>query len=235
MNADNASEANKITSYAATTAHTSAKEGEQMLLMMRDLEDKAAEMSEIVSIIDSIAFQTNLLALNASVEAARAGEQGRGFAVVANEVRQLASRSSQSASQIRSMLEMSRSKTTECSAQATKSGITIRELAENVGKVSSLMEEITQASEEQSRGIDQVNIAISQIDSVTQQNAALVEESSSAAASLEEQAKQLADITAKFTIATYTTAIQHKPASPTFLKQLTKRGHTELEADWQTF
>ncbi|WP_404376952.1 methyl-accepting chemotaxis protein [Vreelandella aquamarina] len=235
MNADNAAEANKITSRAAKTAHTSAEEGEQMLTMMRELEENAAKMGEIVSIIDGIAFQTNLLALNASVEAARAGEQGRGFAVVANEVRQLASRSSQSASQIRSMLEMSRSKTTECSTQAQKSGTTIRELAENVGKVSALMAEITQASEEQSRGIDQVNIAISQIDSVTQQNAALVEESSSAAASLEDQARQLADITAKFKVSTYTKANHHALATPTYLKQITKREHADSEADWQTF
>jgi len=235
MNADNAAEANKITSGAAKTAHTSAEEGEQMLAMMRELEDNATKMGEIVGIIDGIAFQTNLLALNASVEAARAGEQGRGFAVVANEVRQLASRSSQSASQIRSMLEVSRAKTIECSGQAQKSGVTIRDLAESVSKVSALMAEITQASEEQSRGIDQVNIAVSQIDSVTQQNAALVEESSSAAASLEDQARQLADITAKFTVLTTTTANQHTPANPTYLKQITKRDRAELEADWQTF
>lgn len=235
MNADNAAEANKITSGAAKTAHTSAEEGEQMLAMMRELEDNATKMGEIVGIIDGIAFQTNLLALNASVEAARAGEQGRGFAVVANEVRQLASRSSQSASQIRSMLEVSRAKTIECSGQAQKSGVTIRDLAESVSKVSALMAEITQASEEQSRGIDQVNIAVSQIDSVTQQNAALVEESSSAAASLEDQARQLADITAKFTVLTTTTANQHTPANPTYLKQIAKRDRAELEADWQTF
>ena len=235
MNADNAAEANKITSGAAKTAHTSAEEGEQMLAMMRELEENATKMGEIVGIIDGIAFQTNLLALNASVEAARAGEQGRGFAVVANEVRQLASRSSQSASQIRSMLEVSRAKTIECSGQAQKSGVTIRDLAESVSKVSALMAEITQASEEQSRGIDQVNIAVSQIDSVTQQNAALVEESSSAAASLEDQARQLADITAKFTVLTTTTANQHTPANPTYLKQITKRDRAELEADWQTF
>ncbi|MFI8750344.1 methyl-accepting chemotaxis protein [Vreelandella lionensis] len=235
MNADNAAEANKITSGAAKTAHTSAEEGEQMLAMMRELEDNATKMGEIVGIIDGIAFQTNLLALNASVEAARAGEQGRGFAVVANEVRQLASRSSQSASQIRSMLEVSRAKTIECSGQAQKSGVTIRDLAESVSKVSALMAEITQASEEQSRGIDQVNIAVSQIDSVTQQNAALVEESSSAAASLEDQARQLADITAKFTVLTTTMANQYTPANPTYLKQIAKRDRAELEADWQTF
>ena len=235
MNADNAAEANKITSGAAKTAHTSAEEGEQMLAMMRELEENATKMGEIVGIIDGIAFQTNLLALNASVEAARAGEQGRGFAVVANEVRQLASRSSQSASQIRSMLEVSRAKTIECSGQAQKNGVTIRDLAESVSKVSALMAEITQASEEQSRGIDQVNIAVSQIDSVTQQNAALVEESSSAAASLEDQARQLADITAKFTVLTTTMANQYTPANPTYLKQIAKRDRAELEADWQTF
>ncbi|XQU09301.1 methyl-accepting chemotaxis protein [Halomonas sp. LY9] len=237
MNADNAAEANKITSTAAKTAHTSAEEGKQMLAMMRELEDNATKMGEIVGIIDGIAFQTNLLALNASVEAARAGEQGRGFAVVANEVRQLASRSSQSASQIRSMLEISRTKTGECSGQAQKSGVTIRELAESVSKVSALMAEITQASEEQSRGIDQVNIAISQIDSVTQQNAALVEESSTAAASLEGQAKQLADITAKFTITAYAPARQEQLApSATYTPARSAKRETEaLELDWQTF
>ena len=241
MNADNAAEANKITSSAAKTAHTSAEESEQMLAMMRELEENATKMGEIVGIIDGIAFQTNLLALNASVEAARAGEQGRGFAVVANEVRQLASRSSQSASQIRSMLEISRSKTVECSGQAQKSGTTIRELADNVSKVSALMAEITQASEEQSRGIDQVNIAISQIDSVTQQNAALVEESSTAAASLEDQAKQLAEITAQFTVAAYAPARQAPLAPPTnYLSASTPARNTKREADafeldWQTF
>ncbi|WP_404344921.1 methyl-accepting chemotaxis protein [Vreelandella venusta] len=241
MNADNAAEANKITSSAAKTAHTSAEESEQMLAMMRELEDNATKMGEIVGIIDGIAFQTNLLALNASVEAARAGEQGRGFAVVANEVRQLASRSSQSASQIRSMLEISRTKTVECSGQAQKSGTTIRELADNVSKVSALMAEITQASEEQSRGIDQVNIAISQIDSVTQQNAALVEESSTAAASLEDQAKQLAEITSQFTVATYAPARQEPLAPPASYAPATtparkaKREAEALELDWQTF
>lgn len=241
MNADNAAEANKITSTAAKTAHTSAEEGEQMLVMMRELEDNATKMGEIVGIIDGIAFQTNLLALNASVEAARAGEQGRGFAVVANEVRQLASRSSQSASQIRTMLDISRTKTLECSGQAQKSGVTIRELAESVSKVSALMAEITQASEEQSRGIDQVNIAISQIDSVTQQNAALVEESSTAAASLEDQAKQLADITAKFTVAAYTPN-RPQPLAPSASyssastpARNAQRETEALELDWQTF
>lgn len=238
MNADNAAEANKITSNAAKTAHTSAEEGEQMLAMMRELEENATKMGEIVGIIDGIAFQTNLLALNASVEAARAGEQGRGFAVVANEVRQLASRSSQSASQIRSMLEISRTKTVECSGQAQKSGVTIRELAESVSKVSSLMAEITQASEEQSRGIDQVNIAISQIDSVTQQNAALVEESSTAAASLEDQAKQLAEITSQFTVAAYASASKERLApspSRALATRSEKQETEELELDWQTF
>ena len=158
---------------------------------MQEINESSRKISEIVGLIDDIAFQTNLLALNASVEAARAGEQGRGFAVVASEVRNLASRSAAAAKDIKALVEDSAAKVAGGSEQVALSGKTLDAIVENVHKVGDIIAEIAAASSEQSSGIEQVNLAVSQMDSMTQQNASLVEESAAASRSLEEQALAL--------------------------------------------
>jgi len=165
---------------------------------MRAISGSSARISDIVGVIDGIAFQTNILALNAAVEAARAGEQGKGFAVVASEVRTLAQRSAAAAKEIKQLIEDSAQKVGVGSAQVETAGSTMREIVDSVQRVTSLMGEISAASEEQASGIDQVNRAVTQMDGVTQQNAALVEQAAAAAGALEEQARQLAGAVAVF-------------------------------------
>ncbi|WP_242609167.1 methyl-accepting chemotaxis protein, partial [Achromobacter xylosoxidans] len=167
---------------------------------MQGISASSRKISEIVSVIDGIAFQTNILALNAAVEAARAGEQGKGFAVVAGEVRSLAQRSAQAAKEIKGLIEDSVSKVGAGSQQVERAGATMQEIVASVKRVTDIMGEISAASEEQSSGIDQVNRAVSQMDEVTQQNAALVEEAAAAAGSLQEQAQRLAEAVAVFKI-----------------------------------
>jgi len=167
---------------------------------MQGISASSRKISEIVSVIDGIAFQTNILALNAAVEAARAGEQGKGFAVVAGEVRSLAQRSAQAAKEIKGLIEDSVTKVGAGSQQVERAGATMQEIVTSVRRVTDIMGEISAASEEQSSGIDQVNRAVSQMDEVTQQNAALVEEAAAAAGSLQEQAQRLAEAVAVFKI-----------------------------------
>jgi methyl-accepting chemotaxis protein len=155
---------------------------------------------DIISVIDGIAFQTNILALNAAVEAARAGEQGRGFAVVAGEVRNLAQRSAAAAKEIKTLIGDSVEKVEGGSKLVAQAGQTMEEIVTSIKRVTDIMSEITAASTEQSAGIEQVNLAITQMDEVTQQNAALVEEAAAAAESLEEQAQNLSVAVATFKV-----------------------------------
>jgi methyl-accepting chemotaxis protein len=198
QNADTAREANRMVAASAAVAQRGGEAVSSVVETMRAISGSSSRIADIVGVIDGIAFQTNILALNAAVEAARAGEQGKGFAVVASEVRTLAQRSAAAAKEIKQLIEDSAQKVDMGSEQVENAGATMREIVESVQRVTSLMGEISVASEEQATGIDQVNRAVSQMDSVTQQNAALVEEAAAAAGALEEQARQLAGSVAVF-------------------------------------
>ena len=200
QNADNARQANQLAASASDVAERGGSAVSEVVTTMQAISASSRKISEIVSVIDGIAFQTNILALNAAVEAARAGEQGKGFAVVAGEVRSLAQRSAQAAKEIKGLIEDSVGKVGAGSQQVERAGATMQEIVASVKRVTDIMGEISAASEEQSSGIDQVNRAVSQMDEVTQQNAALVEEAAAAAGSLEEQAQRLAEAVAVFKI-----------------------------------
>ena len=170
----------------------------QVVDTMGSINESAKKIVDIISVIDGIAFQTNILALNAAVEAARAGEQGRGFAVVAAEVRNLAQRSAAAAREIKTLIGNSVEQVEIGSKLVGQAGITMDEVVDSVRRVTDIMSEITAASQEQSAGIEQVNQAIIEMDSVTQQNAALVEQAASAAQSLQDQAAEVANVVSIF-------------------------------------
>ena len=194
QNADNARTANTLASTARDQASKGGEVVTNAVSAMSEINKSSKKISDIIGVIDEIAFQTNLLALNAAVEAARAGEQGRGFAVVAGEVRNLAQRSAGAAKEIKSLINDSVEKVDEGSKLVDESGKTLEEIVEAVKKVSDIIAEIATASQEQSSGIEEVNKAISQMDEMTQQNAALVEEAASASESMEEQAKNMIEL-----------------------------------------
>ena len=202
QNADNARQANQLAASASEVAVRGGSAVSEVIGTMQAISGSSNKISEIVSVIDGIAFQTNILALNAAVEAARAGEQGKGFAVVAGEVRNLAQRSAQAAKEIKLLIEDSVSKVSVGSGQVERAGATMQEIVASVKRVTDIMGEISAASEEQARGIDQVNRAVSQMDEVTQQNAALVEQAAAAAGSLQDQAGKLAEAVAVFKLGT---------------------------------
>jgi methyl-accepting chemotaxis protein len=191
QNAENASHANQLARGAREQAERGGEVVAQTVVAMREINSSSKKISDIVSLIDEIAFQTNLLALNAAVEAARAGEQGRGFAVVATEVRNLAQRSAGAAKEIKGLINDSAGKVKAGSELVDQSGKALAEIVESVKKVTDIVAEIAAASSEQSAGIDQVNHAVLQMDEMTQQNAALVEESAAAARAMHEQANEL--------------------------------------------
>jgi methyl-accepting chemotaxis protein len=201
QNAGTAREANALADAAAQDAARSGEAFSQVLAKMAEIKQTSARIAEINGVIDGIAFQTNILALNAAVEAARAGEQGRGFAVVAGEVRTLAQRSAQAAREIKGLIHSSVDSVEQGYELATHSSASVERLIEQVQRVSQLMSEIAGASVEQSHGIAQVNQAVTMLDQTTQQNAALVEESSAAAASLHDQAARLQSAVGRFRLA----------------------------------
>jgi len=197
-NAKNAGQANQLALTASSIAQEGGKVVQQVIETMGSIDASSKKIVEIISVIDGIAFQTNILALNAAVEAARAGEQGRGFAVVATEVRSLAQRSATAAKEIKSLIDSSVQQVGVGSTLVQQAGVTMAEVVSSVQRVTDVMTEISAASSEQTQGIEQVNLAITQMDEVTQQNAALVEEAASASQSLSHQARQLSELVGVF-------------------------------------
>ncbi|QOY94176.1 MCP four helix bundle domain-containing protein [Massilia sp. UMI-21] len=198
QNADNAQQANQMAMTASDVAKRGGTVIADVVTTMAAIKESADQIVDIIGVIDGIAFQTNILALNAAVEAARAGEQGRGFAVVASEVRTLAQRSANAAKEIKALIDTSVANVGEGSRQVAQAGSTMDEIVTSVARVTDIMGEITMASREQETGIGQINQAVSEMDTVTQQNAALVEEAAAAAQSLQEQAIGLADVVSVF-------------------------------------
>ncbi|WP_029697710.1 methyl-accepting chemotaxis protein II [Franconibacter pulveris 1160] len=247
QNADNARQASQLARTASETAQRGGKVVDGVVNTMHDIAASSKKIADIIGVIDGIAFQTNILALNAAVEAARAGEQGRGFAVVAGEVRNLASRSAQAAKEIKALIEDSVTRVDTGSVLVESAGETMQDIVSAVTRVTDIMGEIASASDEQSRGIDQVALAVSEMDRVTQQNASLVEQSAAAAAQLEEQASRLSLAVAAFRLREgETSASMQKPnlsstlsttlapaSSPASIPRETAAvGHND---NWETF
>ncbi|WP_318376392.1 methyl-accepting chemotaxis protein, partial [Enterobacter sp.] len=236
QNAENARQASHLALSASETAQKGGKVVDNVVQTMRDIAGSSQKIADIISVIDGIAFQTNILALNAAVEAARAGEQGRGFAVVAGEVRNLAQRSAQAAREIKSLIEDSVGRVEIGSTLVESAGETMDEIVSAVTRVTDIMGEIASASDEQSRGIDQVGLAVAEMDRVTQQNASLVEESAAAAAALEEQASRLTQA-----VAVFRTRRVARPASAgitpvqTMAPTVLTRKVATTDENWETF
>ncbi|EJL82323.1 chemotaxis protein [Pantoea sp. RIT-PI-b] len=236
QNAENARQASQLALSASDTARKGGEVVDGVVRTMQDIAGSSKKIADIISVIDGIAFQTNILALNAAVEAARAGEQGRGFAVVAGEVRNLAQRSAQAAKEIKGLIEDSVNRVNNGSQLVGTAGETMNDIVGAVTRVTDIMGEIASASDEQSRGIDQVGQAVTEMDRVTQQNASLVEESAAAAASLEEQASRLSQSVSVFRIPR---AAQVPPAKATLARQIAsaprKAAAAVSEGNWETF
>ena len=200
QNAENARQANQLALSASDVATRGGAVVADVVKTMGAITESAGKISDIIGVIDGIAFQTNILALNAAVEAARAGEQGRGFAVVASEVRNLAQRSASAAKEIKMLIDTSVSNVDAGSRLVGAAGSTMEEILVSVQRVTDIMGDITMASREQENGIEQINQAVSEMDTVTQQNAALVEEAAAAAQSLQEQSERLAQVVSVFRV-----------------------------------
>ncbi|QTN28239.1 MCP four helix bundle domain-containing protein [Rhodoferax sp. AJA081-3] len=211
QNADSARQANQLAMNASTVAVRGGEVVGQVVETMKGINDASRKISDIISVIDGIAFQTNILALNAAVEAARAGEQGRGFAVVASEVRSLAGRSAEAAKEIKALINASVERVEQGTALVDQAGTTMTEVVSSIKRVTDLMGEISAASNEQSAGVNQVGEAVVQMDQVTQQNAALVEEMAAAASSLQNQAADLVQVVAVFKLGAADHAGAHAP------------------------
>jgi methyl-accepting chemotaxis protein len=198
QNADNARQANQLAVGASEVAAKGGAVVGEVVETMKGINDSSRQISDIIGVIDGISFQTNILALNAAVEAARAGEQGRGFAVVAGEVRNLAQRSAEAAKEIKGLIGASVERVGKGTALVDEAGARMTEIVASIQRVTDIMGEISAASHEQSDGVAQVGNAVTQMDQATQQNAALVEESAAAAASLKGQAERLVQAVAVF-------------------------------------
>jgi methyl-accepting chemotaxis protein len=198
QNADSARSANQLAMSASTIAQEGGNVVGQVVQTMKGINESSRKISDIISVIDGIAFQTNILALNAAVEAARAGEQGRGFAVVASEVRSLAGRSAEAAKEIKNLINASVERVEHGSTLVDQAGVTMAEVVSSIKRVTDIMGEISAASSEQAAGVSQVGNAVTEMDQVTQQNAALVEEMAAAASSLKSQANELVQVVSVF-------------------------------------
>ena len=198
QNGDNARQANQLASQAADVATRGGDAARLVADTMTDIADSSNKVADIINVIDGIAFQTNILALNAAVEAARAGEQGRGFAVVATEVRSLAQRSATAAREIKALIDDSVTEVGQGTTLVNNAVDTMLEIGESIRRVNDIMNEISMATQEQVQGIEQVNTAVTEMDTVSQQNAALVEEAAAASESLQDQARMLVDVVSIF-------------------------------------
>ncbi len=240
QNADNAHHASKLASEASQTAQLGGKQVNDVVATMDQISSSSKRIAEITSVINGIAFQTNILALNAAVEAARAGEQGRGFSVVASEVRSLAQRSAQAAKEIEGLIAESVDRVKSGAKLVENTGNTMQDIVKSVTNVRDIMGEIASASDEQSRGITQISQAIVEMDSTTQQNAALVEQSAAAADSLEDQATILTQAVGAFRLSANETnnkSGQLMPPSvkaPTFTPR-SQQTTTKSDSNWETF
>jgi methyl-accepting chemotaxis protein len=197
---DNSRQASALAASASSVAQRGGSVVTQVVSTMQEIDTSSKKIADIIGVIDGIAFQTNILALNAAVEAARAGEQGRGFAVVASEVRSLAQRSAEAAKEIKGLITTSVEKVESGTRLVTDAGATMEEIVQSVQRVADVISEITEAANEQSSGIAGVNVAIGNLDQMTQQNAALVEESAAAAESLREQADRMKEAVSVFRV-----------------------------------
>lgn len=243
QNSDNARQANQLAASSREQAEKGGSVIKRAIEAMTAISSSSRKVSDIIGVIDDIAFQTNLLALNAAVEAARAGEQGRGFAVVASEVRNLAQRSASAAKEIKALINDSGDKVREGSMLVDESGRTLEEIVVSSKKVGDIISEIAAAGEEQTQGIEQVNKAVTQMDEMTQQNAALVEQAAAASESLDEQGKHLENVIAFFNIGEQTSVDQHatkpkqqvKPNPTPSTQKVIRPSAPETDDEWDEF
>ncbi|NDL63589.1 methyl-accepting chemotaxis protein [Acerihabitans arboris] len=239
QNTGNAHQASKLAASASQTAMKGGVSVQEVVATMGSIASSSRRIVDIIGVINSIAFQTNILALNAAVEAARAGEQGRGFAVVASEVRNLAKRSGEAAKEIETLINESVERVNIGSTQVAHAGETMDDIVQAITHVTNIMGEIASASDEQSKGIQQIGQAVTEMDSVTQQNSALVQQSAAAAASLEEQARHLTEMVAVFQLKQTGGAVARRPATApnagTPLASVGRKTSPAQEEHWQTF
>jgi methyl-accepting chemotaxis protein len=233
-NSDAANKANQLSATTMKQAESGGKVVEDAIVAMKEINNASREISDIIGVIDEIAFQTNLLALNAAVEAARAGDQGRGFAVVAAEVRNLAQRSASAAKDIKSLISNSVDKVNQGTELVNDSGQKLAEIVESVRNVSGLVSEIADASGEQANGIEEVNQAVTQMDNMTQQNSALVEEAAAAAEALTEQAGNMLELMSFFKTGNESGAKSEKIVSPVAPKRSSTMSKAQ-DDEWEEF